>query len=281
MRALERFRAFMAGLPTDPDGSERMWRDAEGQPVGRIYRTHLGSAFQPMVSATDGSSVAWDALIRTHGGNESALHPWNVFALAASEHELIELDRLCRILHTLGFFSRIDSGEALHVKVHERLLRGVDSHHGETFRRILDRLGVRRSDVVIELPHSIVGNHRLLGAVTTNYRLNGFPVALNFARHDTATLGIALGECSIDILKPWAPAPDTPADDALPDLLAFAHRRRIATVVTRIESMAQLRRAREAGANQLQGYAIAPPSSKPLRAPQGLIGEAQAAVHCA
>lgn len=263
MRASEQFRAYLASLPDRPERVERLWRDADGQPVGRVYGTHLGSAFQPVLRLADGVTVAWDALIRTHGSEHSALHPWNVFALAASEHELVELDRLCRVVHTLGYFSRIESGEPLHVKVHERLLRAVAEHHGQTYRRILDRLGVARDAVVIELPGAVVDNHRLVGAVAYSYRLNGFPVAVNFGRREPAALEALLAECSFDILKPWAPPPSLRAEREAARLVGLADARQLGIIYTRVETAQQLDLVRAAGARHAQGHALGHPASRP------------------
>jgi len=265
LTAREQFSAYLAALPDRPGPSERMWRDVHGQPVGQVYNTSLTSAFQPIVRIDDGSTIGWDALIRTYGGGERSLHPWNLFAFAASANELIELDRLCRVLHTLAFFSRIESGEALHVKVHERLLRGVESHHGETFRRILDRLGVGRNQVVIELPNSIVDNSRLMGMVTTNYRLNGFPVAVNFGRRDAAALQTLLDECIFDILKAWTPPASRQGEAACSRLVALARQRKIDLLFTRVESGDQLLMLRSAGANLFQGHAVGEPAYQPTR----------------
>jgi EAL domain-containing protein (putative c-di-GMP-specific phosphodiesterase class I) len=275
MKTGEYFRTYLAGLPAAPKPDDRMWRDANGQPVGHIYKTRLTSAFQPIVRVADGGTIAWDALIRTYRGGDNALHPWNLFALAASELELIELDRLCRVLHTLAYFSRVEGGEALHVKVHERLLRGIDSHHGQTYRRILDRLGIGRHDVVIELPRAIVDNYRLMSQVTTNYRLNGFPVAVNFGQCDATALDSLLAECSFDILKAWAPAATRAGEQAAARLVEVARGRRLGLVFTRVENLDQLTMLRGAGANLVQGNLPGAPAPRPMRG--SLAGAAEAA----
>jgi len=169
-------------LPLDWQPGLSLRRDANGAVVGRFFAAELTSVYQPVV-ALEGESgmrrVGREALVRSHAGGGAGLSPWGLFSMVADDDALVGLDRLCRTLHTLNDPLAEARDECLFLNVHGRLLAAVTEDHGRAFRRILDLLGRPSINVVIETPESACADPQLLAFVLSNYRLNGFKVAVN------------------------------------------------------------------------------------------------------
>ena len=96
--ALER---YLHDLPRSADGGHAVWTTPEGRVAGRFLRSSLSSVFQPLIHLDSGREIGHEAFIRSFDETGGDLSPWNLFANAASDEALIELDRLCRTLHVL------------------------------------------------------------------------------------------------------------------------------------------------------------------------------------
>ncbi|MEB0139011.1 MULTISPECIES: hypothetical protein [unclassified Undibacterium] len=58
------------------------------------------------------------------------MHVWKLLEYVADDAESVELDRLCRVLHTVNFYSQAGSaGHDLYLSVHNRLLAAVQGFH--------------------------------------------------------------------------------------------------------------------------------------------------------
>ncbi|MDY7579690.1 EAL domain-containing protein [Herbaspirillum sp. RTI4] len=159
----------------------RVWLDAEGKAQGKYFSTTLTSAFQA-VRTPGGVMTGYEGFARSYAENDSGLSLWKLLDHAASDAESIELDRLCRILHTINFYRQpAATGLNLHLNVHSRLLAAVDSNHGIAFRRILSLLDLPHEKIILQLPGSTSQQQPrgwLLNYVLDNYRGNGFQVAI-------------------------------------------------------------------------------------------------------
>lgn len=151
----------------------------DGVVVGRFYGSVLSSVYQPLIDIAGGRRVGREAFVRCRAGGESGLSPWSLFSLVADDDTLVGLDRLCRTLHVLNDAQAEDADEALFLNVHGRLLAAVAEDHGRAFRRVVDALRRPAAGIVIETPEAACTDLRLLSFVLSNYRLNGFRVAVN------------------------------------------------------------------------------------------------------
>lgn len=151
---------------------------ADGGVVGRYYGSWISSVFQPWRDA-DGRIIAFEAYARSQSKNGSDLSPWQLFAEAEVDSDLVTLDRLCRTVHALNFFARGDLAVPLVVNVDARLLQAVAERHGEFFGRILGVLDVPASRLVIEIHTSHLFDLTRLRQVVASYRRHGFAVAVN------------------------------------------------------------------------------------------------------
>src|SRR5450830_940073 len=150
-QALEKYLARLNGAKTSVQDESRVWLDAEGRAQGKYFNTTLTSAFQPIrvfgsKTLADAGIVAHEGFARSYSEDDSGLHLWRLLDQAASDDESVELDRLCRMLHSINFYRQLDHDVSLHLSVHARLLAAVDSNHGIAFRRIGFKLGISAAD---------------------------------------------------------------------------------------------------------------------------------------
>ena len=157
----------------------RLSIDEQGRARGRFFNASLSSAFQAIRSAA-GDIVAHEAYARSYDPGDQGLHVWKLLEYVADDAESVELDRLCRVLHTVNFYSQAGSAEHdLYLSVHNRLLAAVEGNHGMAFRRILDALELPHEHIILQLPAITPSQRWALGHVAESYRRNGFRVGLN------------------------------------------------------------------------------------------------------
>ena len=171
---------YLAHLYSTSQAGTRVWADAEGRATGRYFNSTLTSAFQPIrVLGTD-RIIGYEGFARSYSETDQGLCLWKLLDHAANDDESVELDRLCRMLHSINFFRQGESaGSDLYLSVHARLLAAVDGNHGTAFSRILKVLDLPRERVVLQLPVIVEHQGWLANYVADNYRRNGFRIAVN------------------------------------------------------------------------------------------------------
>lgn len=252
-------RAYIDSLARDPLRDD-LRVTAGGRIVGRFLRAEIDSAFQPVAelaaAGTAARIVAFQALARVHSETGAELSPWNLFTRAASDDDLVLLDRRCRVVHTLNFFSTPELESDLLLNVHDRLLSAVTSDHGRAFRRVLDGLAIPVRRVVIILPPLTAERLDLHSNVLASFRLNGFRVAVT--GDQPLELRALLARIPTDIVRidarhltrsGWAEAIDE------------ARRQQAQVHVTRVEDDATQRHALALGATHWQGWLLARPAA--------------------
>jgi EAL domain-containing protein (putative c-di-GMP-specific phosphodiesterase class I) len=202
---LEDYLSRLSGR-AGPDA--RMRRDAQGRATGNYFNATLTSVYQPVRRLVDdliigyegdtrnsdaggggdngdnGATVAGAARESTGNAvNDPGVGLWRLLDHAASDDESVELDRLCRMIHSINFFRQAPPPEAvfdpsLFLSVHARLLTAVDGNHGAAFRRVLKSLQLPQSRVVLQLPEVRPAQYWLLNYVADNYRRNDFSIAI-------------------------------------------------------------------------------------------------------
>lgn len=250
-------RTYLASIARDPLREDLRVTDS-GRVVGRFRRCEIDSAFQavlPIGGEVGSEPTAFQALARVHGESGGELSPWNLFAQAASDDDLVVLDRRCRVVHTLNYFSAARAAVLL-LNVHERLLTAVELDHGRTFQRVLASLGITQRNVAIVLPPLTEASLDRQAEVVASYRLNGFRVA---ATADSAALLQVLStRIPVDIVRVDARHLNQRGwRDVLPALAAGGAE----IHATRIDDEAKLTDARAAGATHGQGWLLATPAA--------------------
>jgi EAL domain-containing protein (putative c-di-GMP-specific phosphodiesterase class I) len=256
---LQRFLARLQ-LPDPPYG---LWRDARQQIAGTVAAPDgsaragggptLTSAFAP-IHAADGARTALLAQLVAHDAAGAALPAEALFAGAASDDDLVALDRRARLIHVLNFFRIERAALTICLPVHPRLLAAVTTDHGRAFRRVTDSLGLPIGRVAIVLPALPRGDLDRLVNVVASYRLNGFQV--HVTPSDPAQVRALIARIRPDavrLMRNWLGAADAGA--AVAALRAAG----LPVIATGVDAVGLRALAVELGATHLQGDVIGTP----------------------
>lgn len=223
---------------------------------GRFHRLSLNSVFQPIQASTSGEVLGHEAFVRC--GEDRGLSPWSLFSLAAGNADadwLVALDRLCRTLHAANYFTAAAPTQRLFLSVQPGLVAAVARDHGAVFAGILRLMGIASQRVVIQLPGSINGDAASLLPVAESFLARGFGLALQHTGHASVALAAALGApvfikiCPARLRRPTA----------LGRVVADCRQHGLTTIVKNLGTADEASRARAAGADFLQGFAIGRP----------------------
>src|SRR5450830_1604310 len=190
----------------DSLASSNLWLDEQGRARGRYFNASLTSSFQSIRSGSDLRIVSFEGYARSYDPNDQGLNIWRLLDYVANDEESVELDRLCRLLHTINFYRQQTTSELdLFLSVHSRLLAAVEGNHGAAFRRILDVLELPHQQIVLQLPQITPSQRWVLTHVAENYRRNGFRIGVNAANNSAAQIALLeqadRGQCQVIFRK--------------------------------------------------------------------------------
>jgi EAL domain-containing protein (putative c-di-GMP-specific phosphodiesterase class I) len=225
--------------------------------VAHFANNQLSSVFQPVVATSALQVIGHAAFIRCDPDNKNILSPWDIFSLATEDSLLVKLDRLCRTVHSLNYFTAASGPGDLFVSVQPRLLESVKDDHGDAFAKVLDLIGVPTSRVVIEIPVEVNRNWKLLGRVISNYRSRGYRIAANHTGTSDNWME-ELGSLYPDIVKleAWL----LMSHYGTRALVDSIHRFGASVLVHEIETAEHKVAALQEGADLLQGRALGMPA---------------------
>ncbi len=234
-----------------------------GVVAAQFAQSTLTSAFQPIVRAADGGIAGHHALVRVNGDGGDAAAPWKVFAQAADDADLVQLDRLCRTVHALNYFPAAPPALSLFLNIEKRLLNFVAADHGVYFEAILAKMDVPPGRVTIVMPASASDDPVTFVRAAISYRIRGYRVLAQLgstAEADLAHLFLADPHyVAIDNLTPG----EAERVDQVAKVVAALTRRGINTIARRIENAEQAQAARDVGFGFLQGWHFAPAGARP------------------
>lgn len=234
-------------------------RAKDGWISGQFYRCKLTSAFQPIIDITQNKTIGHAAHIRSESYGEVSLSPWQIFAQATNDEQLINLDRLCRAVHALNYFNKTSSLDKLFVGVHPRLLESVKVDHGRAFEDFLNLIGVKTSRVVIEIPPIINRDQELLQKVINNYHSRGYHIAVTYSSDSSSAWMSDLDNYLYpDIVR--IKASYLLNYHVIDAIIRTAHYFGSSVLVWDIGTFEQLRTAKGLGADHLQGNFLSEPA---------------------
>jgi EAL domain-containing protein (putative c-di-GMP-specific phosphodiesterase class I) len=230
--------------------------------VGKLHGSYIASTFQAWRRPHDGALVAHEAYARSHSKNGEDVSPWQLFADAEVDHQLVTLDRLCRTVHALNYFAGDDPGLSslpglpLVLNVDARLLQAVPDRHGEFFSRVLALLDVAPEQIVIDIRTAQTFDLTRLRRVIANYRQHGFQVAVNAE-------GVIHARSLANFLAPdfLMLEADVFSPAALATLTATLAQNDVRIALKRVETPAQLAAAKDAGVHWVKGFLLDRPES--------------------
>ena len=236
---------------------------------GRFRDLKLYSAFQPILSTKSLRPVGYEALLRARDQAHSPISPATAFKRARSDDEIIYLDRLCRMVHALNFFTQSGALGDLYLNVSGRHLLSVSNEHGRTFETLLKHCGLKPTQIVLEIIESRVSDLSRLQVAVDAYRSRGFRVAIddfgcqhsNFDRLWRLTPDIVKLDRSLIVQADN----NLRARRILPKLVDIIHELGAIALCEGIETPAQHALAIDAGSDLLQGYHYARPSPEVWR----------------
>ncbi|GKS69585.1 EAL domain, c-di-GMP-specific phosphodiesterase class I (or its enzymatically inactive variant) [Nitrosomonas sp. PY1] len=225
---------------------------------GFFYHCELTSVFQPIFSVDQNKTIGHAAYIRSKSDEDVALWPWQVFfSLASKDEQLVGLDRLCRVIHALNYhLNNTSKLTHLLVDVHPRLLESVKDDHGQAFENFLDLIGVRTSQVVIQIPAIVNRNWKLLQHVIANYRSRGYQIAANYSGTRSDWM-VELGSLYPDIVR--IGAYDLLKHESINELIDTVHSFDAKLLAGEIVTSAELAAALRAKVDYLQGNLLSEP----------------------
>jgi len=219
------------------------------QVAGRFYGANISSVFQPWRAPGSEEMVAVEAYARSRSKKGEGLSPWHLLADTAADSDLVALDRLCRTVHALNYFTVAKNQPPLVLNVDARLLQAVPERHGEFFGKVLNLLGVSPANIVIEIRTIHQFDLTRLRQILASYRRYGFAVAVNAE-------GTLHARSLAELLRPellMLSAMGFSPDELHRQVISLASSRvKIAVKLIETDEMANAMRA--AGADWVQGH---------------------------
>jgi EAL domain-containing protein (putative c-di-GMP-specific phosphodiesterase class I) len=160
-----------------------------GQVEGRAGGLRLASEFHPIRRANIPSMImGHDATLRAFAPDTSQSVAAKIFHLAEAE-DIINLDRLCRIIHMLNYLPIAHENGSLFLHVHPRHVLGVKRDHGAYFEEVIFRCGLSPRQVVISVAISPLYDRQFTQLLDglNNYRKRGYSTAIKFDEQSSET----------------------------------------------------------------------------------------------
>jgi EAL domain-containing protein (putative c-di-GMP-specific phosphodiesterase class I) len=160
-----------------------------GQVEGRAGGLRLASEFHPIRRANTPSVImGHDATLCAFPPETSQSIAAKIFHLADAE-DIINLDRLCRIIHMLNYLPIAHENGNLFLHVHPRHVLGVKRDHGAYFEEVIFRRGLSPRQVVISVAIGPLYDRQftLLQEGLKNYRKRGYSTAIKFDEQASET----------------------------------------------------------------------------------------------
>lgn len=231
---------------------------------GRLGALRLDSHYQPLFDRQR-QVIAYEALLRVSDPQRRRIAPDRFFAALDDSYNVIGVDRLCRVIHSVNFITQQPQQQSLYLNVNGRHLLGIASgRHGATFEALLADCGLRPAQVVLEIIESSVEDLGLLQQAIAAYKSKGFRIAIDDfgARHSNFDRLWALEPDIVKLDRSLiVQAVQNPrAAKVLPMLVRLIQELGAKVVCEGIETVAQQALALDAGADMLQGFLYGQPA---------------------
>jgi len=224
----------------------------------------LATHFQPIYSVKEADCIGFEALIRAQDAEGIPMRPDRLFARAFEQGDGILLDWICRALH-LRRFATLDPGDRkLFVNVSpEAAVR--DAKATREFADLVRFYGLAPERVCIEILEGSCSDEGVLREAVSGYRALGASIAMddfgvgrsNFDR----IVSLRPDVVKIDRSVLTDAVGDRKARRMLPAIIELLHEAGAQVAIEGIESASEALLAIDSGADLLQGFHFAAPSS--------------------
>lgn len=236
---------------------------ADGAWQGQFRGLRLSSVFQPVVTLSTGRVVGHEGLVRLDYADGHGATPFRFFSGGLDEAGLVDLDRLCRLLHLRNFKRQAgeDSGW-LFLNV-SPLVVASRRRHGEFLARLLHETGFDPARVVVEIAESGIQDGDTLADAVTHYRKLGCLVAIDDYGVGLSSvtrlwsLGVDIVKLDRELLLAALASPEERR--LLPSLVEFLHDCGTLVLMEGVETLDEAQLALEVGCDLAQGFHFALP----------------------
>lgn len=224
----------------------------------------LTSHFQPVYSVREAGCVGFEALLRAQDAESNPIRPDRLFARALDAGDGVLLDWICRAVH-LRRFATLDPGDrTLFLNVHpEAAVK--DAGNAREFADMVRFYGLEPGRVCVEILEGSCSDEGLLREAVAGYRALGVSIAMddfgvgrsNFDR----IVALRPDVVKIDRSVLTDAVGDLKARRMLPAIIELLHEAGAEVAIEGIESAGEALLAMDSGADLLQGFHFAAPSS--------------------
>lgn len=138
----------------------------------------LTSAFQPIFSIAHRRPVGYEGLLRAYDVEGRQLMPGEIFQRPTHSQQELELDRICRKLHTENFAAQDDNGSWLFLNLNSQCLVTERPEAG-FMRQLIARTGIPARRIVIEILESEIDDRTYLRGLIEHFRGLGCLIAID------------------------------------------------------------------------------------------------------
>lgn len=151
------------------------------QVTARLGALQLFSHFQPIISLSHRRAVGHEALMRGRRRDDgSPVSPLEILVSRKSSDDILELDRLSRLVHLKNFARQADASNWLFLNMHaEVFLRAGRSGNSPIFLDMLLQTGIQPQQIVIEVLENAVRDDADFGQAVDFFRSLGCLIALD------------------------------------------------------------------------------------------------------
>jgi EAL domain-containing protein (putative c-di-GMP-specific phosphodiesterase class I) len=236
-----------------------------GEPHAHVMHNglHLRSAFQPIFSLCHCRIVGYEGLLRAYTAQGVDIPPYQVFANARSEPEIVHLDRLSRALHLRNFTRQQSQHDWLFLNVNPRVIV-QGKYYGSFFKDLLAHYQVPPSRIVVEIIEGAIEDEEQLSESVNFYKELGCLVAIddfgaghsNFERIWRLAPDIVKLDRSMILQASEKPT----ARRVLPGIISLIHEAGSLALIEGIENKREAMIAMDTDVDLVQGYYFAEPS---------------------
>lgn len=245
---------------------ERIHQTNNGEWNSHCRGLTLSSAFQPIISLNHRRVVGQEALLRTHDKSGNSIAPLALLNATEGTEQIIELDRLCRLLHGFNYARHPVGNEWLFLNITPQVI----SHgyrYGSFFAQLLQDSALSPSQVVVEVLEGQVSDEVHLSESIDYYRQIGCLIAIDDfgAGHSNIDRVLRLEPEIVKLDRSLITNTTPKARRVLANLVALLHEAGCLVVLEGIETLEQSLIAYDVDADLVQGYFFSAPAAAPLR----------------
>ena len=245
---------------------ERIQQDSNGNWTTQCHDLTLRSAFQPIISLNHRRVVGHEALIRAYDPQQNPVNPLELFGRPTAIQETIELDRLCRLLHSFNYSRSDIRNEWLFLNVNPEVVNH-GREYGSFFSQMIQDATISPSQIVIEILENRATNEVELTDSISYYRQLGCLLAIDDfgAGHSNIDRVLNLEPEIVKLDKSLLKKSNPKARRILSNLVSLLHEAGCLVVLEGIETLDETLLAYDVDADLVQGYFFSRPQMELTR----------------